>query len=157
MGAKKSALFMFLPPSFCLSLSLWPPARETFFIREIREIRGHIPLVAACRAGPFVPFRGYCLGRAVGCRRLAGSRRRFGRKLRQPAALGAALGLLVFHGRQLTGGHDGGFGGHESAGIGGAIFLEINLGIPRGSGGIHESAVAGLVGYAASMKRTAGN
>ena len=31
------------------------------FIREIREIRGSIPLVAAVRAGRFVLFRGYVI------------------------------------------------------------------------------------------------
>ena len=33
----------------------------------------------------------------------------------------------------------------KKAGIGGAIFLEVNLGIPRGSGGFHEPAMAGPV------------
>jgi hypothetical protein len=57
MGAKKSPVFMFLPPSFCRSLCIGPAVPGDFLYPWNPAIRGRIPLVAAGRVKfMFIPL-----------------------------------------------------------------------------------------------------
>ncbi len=51
-GQKNLRPSCFCPHFFAFPFAFGQPLRETFFIRGIRAIRGHIPLVAACCAVP---------------------------------------------------------------------------------------------------------
>ncbi len=53
-GQKNLRPLCFCPHFFAFPFAFGQPFRETFFIRGIRAIRGHIPLVAACRAAFFL-------------------------------------------------------------------------------------------------------